>query len=407
MNRRIVATIILIFSISVALAAKKGFTLVIDAGHGGHDAGALGSFSKEKNINLNVALAFGKLVESNCPNVKVVYTRKTDVFVPLHQRADIANRNKADLFVSIHTNALPKGARAVGLETYTLGMNRAAENFDVAKRENSVILVEKDYQQHYEGFDPNSSESYIMFEFMQDKNMAQSVELARLVQKRTCATARRPNKGVKQAGFLVLRETSMPSCLIELGFITTPSEEQYLNTDEGVANMGRGIYLAFCDYLAKYDKSFTVPFKPEREVSREEEKQEPKVEAKPAPKVETKPAPKVETKPETVVESKDTVSSPANTDSAPVFKVQILTSNVKLAAGNKKFKGLDGVDFYKDGGIYKYTVGSSTNYNEIYRLRKQVLNKFPEAFIIAFRNGQRMDVQEAVREFRKIKKLKN
>ena len=175
MNRRIVATIILIFSISVALAAKKGFTLVIDAGHGGHDAGALGSFSKEKNINLNVALAFGKLVESNCPNVKVIYTRKTDVFVPLHQRADIANRNKADLFVSIHTNALPKGAKASGLETYTLGMNRAAENFDVAKRENAVILVEKDYQQHYEGFDPNSSESYIMFEFLQDKNMAQSV----------------------------------------------------------------------------------------------------------------------------------------------------------------------------------------------------------------------------------------
>ena len=399
MNKRIVATIILIFSLSVALAAKKGFTLVIDAGHGGHDAGALGTFSKEKNINLNVALAFGKLVESNCPNVKVVYTRKTDVFVPLHQRADIANRNKADLFVSIHTNALPKGARAVGLETYTLGMHRAADNFDVAKRENSVILVEKDYKQHYEGFDPSSSESYIMFEFMQDKNMAQSVELARLVQKRTCATAGRPNKGVKQAGFLVLRETSMPSCLIELGFITTPSEEQYLNTDEGVANMGRGIYLAFCDYLAKYDKSFTVPFKPESEVTNEEEKPEPKAEAKPEPKVETKPEP--------VVEPKDTVSSPANTDSAPVFKVQIMTSNVKLAAGNKKFKGQDGVEFYKDGGIYKYTVGSSTNYNEIYRLRKQVLDKFPEAFIIAFRNGQRMDVQEAVREFRKIKKLKN
>ena len=395
MNKRIVATIILIFSLSVALAAKKGFTLVIDAGHGGHDAGALGTFSKEKNINLNVALAFGKLVESNCPNVKVVYTRKTDVFVPLHQRADIANRNKADLFVSIHTNALPKGARAAGLETYTLGMHRAADNFDVAKRENSVILVEKDYKQHYEGFDPSSSESYIMFEFMQDKNMAQSVELARLVQKRTCATAGRPNKGVKQAGFLVLRETSMPSCLIELGFITTPSEEQYLNTDEGVANMGRGIYLAFCDYLAKYDKSFTVPFKPEREVTKEEEKPEPKAEAKPEPKVETKPEP--------VVEPKDTVSSPANTDSAPVFKVQIMTSNVKLAAGNKKFKGQDGVEFYKDGGIYKYTVGSSTNYNEIYRLRKQVLDKFPEAFIIAFRNGQRMDVQEAVREFKRMR----
>ena len=156
MNRRIVATIILIFSLSVALAAKKGFTLVIDAGHGGHDAGALGTFSKEKNINLNVALAFGRLVESNCPNVKVIYTRKTDVFVPLHQRADIANRNKADLFVSIHTNALPKGATASGLETYTLGMNRAAENFDVAKREHAVILVAQPYQQRNEGIDAHS-----------------------------------------------------------------------------------------------------------------------------------------------------------------------------------------------------------------------------------------------------------
>ena len=393
MNRRIVATIILIFSLSVALAAKKGFTLVIDAGHGGHDAGALGTFSKEKNINLNVALAFGRLVESNCPNVKVIYTRKTDVFVPLHQRADIANRNKADLFVSIHTNALPKGAKASGLETYTLGMNRAAENFDVAKRENSVILVEKDYQQHYEGFDPNSSESYIMFEFLQDKNMAQSVELARLVQKRTCATARRPNKGVKQAGFLVLRETSMPSCLIELGFITTPSEEQYLNTDEGVANMGKGIYLAFCDYLAKYDKSFTVPFKPEREeterVRKEERVDEVKADEKPEVKTDEKSEVKTDEKPDSA--------------NAPVFKVQILTSNVKLSPKSKRLKGREDADFYKDGGIYKYTLGSSTNYNEIYRLRKQVLGKFPEAFIIAFRNGQRMDVQEAVREFRRLR----
>ena len=152
----------------VSAAADKRFTLVIDAGHGGHDAGALGKFSKEKNINLKVALAFGRLVESNLPQVKVVYTRKTDVFVPLHERANIANRNKADLFVSIHTNALPKGKQGRGLETYTLGMDRAGENFDVAKRENSVILVEKDYQQHYEGFDPRSSESYIMIEFLQD-----------------------------------------------------------------------------------------------------------------------------------------------------------------------------------------------------------------------------------------------
>ena len=391
MNRRIVATIMLVFTLAVAMAAKKGFTLVIDAGHGGHDAGALGTFSKEKNINLNVALAFGRLVENNCPQVKVIYTRKTDVFIPLHKRADIANRNKADLFISIHTNALPKGARAMGLETYTLGMHRVSDNFDVAKRENSVILIEKDYKQHYEGFDPNSSESYIMFEFMQDKNMAQSVELARLVQKRTCAVAARPNKGVKQAGFLVLRETSMPSCLIELGFISTPSEEQFLNSDEGVASMGRGIYLAFCEYLAKYDKSFTVPFKPGENVK--PQMTEPEKET-------VKEEKKVEK------EEKNDASQQAEApekSEAPVFKVQILTSRVKLKSRSRQLKGQEDADFYKDGNLYKYTVGASTNYNEIYRLRKQLLSKFPEAFIIAFKNGQRMDVQQAIREFKKLK----
>ena len=395
MNRRIVATIMLVFTLAVAMAAKKGFTLVIDAGHGGHDAGALGTFSKEKNINLNVALAFGRLVENNCPQVKVIYTRKTDVFIPLHQRADIANRNKADLFISIHTNALPKGARATGLETYTLGMHRASDNFDVAKRENSVILIEKDYKQHYEGFDPNSSESYIMFEFMQDKNMAQSVELARLVQKRTCAVAARPNKGVKQAGFLVLRETSMPSCLIELGFISTPSEEQFLNSDEGVASMGRGIYLAFCEYLAKYDKSFTVPFKPGEDVKPQMTE----------PDKETVKEEKKEEKKETKEEKNDAsqqAEAPEKSE-APVFKVQILTSSVKLKSGSRQLKGQEDADFYKDGNLYKYTVGASTNYNEIYRLRKQLLDRFPEAFIIAFKDGQRMDVQQAIREFKKLK----
>ena len=395
MNRRIVATIMLVFTLAVAMAAKKGFTLVIDAGHGGHDAGALGTFSKEKNINLNVALAFGRLVENNCPQVKVIYTRKTDVFIPLHQRADIANRNKADLFISIHTNALPKGARATGLETYTLGMHRASDNFDVAKRENSVILIEKDYKQHYEGFDPNSSESYIMFEFMQDKNMAQSVELARLVQKRTCAVAARPNKGVKQAGFLVLRETSMPSCLIELGFISTPSEEQFLNSDEGVASMGRGIYQAFCEYLAKYDKSFTVPFKPGEDVK--QQMTEPEKETVKEEKKEEKK----ETKEEKNNASQQTEAPEKNV--APVFKVQILTSSVKLKSGSRQLKGQEDADFYKDGNLYKYTVGASTNYNEIYRLRKQLLDRFPEAFIIAFKDGQRMDVQQAIREFKRMR----
>ena len=250
----VITAIALLTTVCSDLNAKQ-FTLVIDAGHGGHDAGAIGSFSKEKTINLNVALAFGRYVERNCPDVKVIYTRKTDVFVTLHGRADIANKAKADLFVSIHTNSLPKGRISRGMETYTLGMHRAADNLEVAKRENEVILQEKDYKERYQGFDPNSSESYIIFEFLQDNNMQRSVDLAKLVQKNVCSIANRPNKGVKQAGFLVLRETSMPSCLIELGFISTPDEERLLNSNTSIDNIARGIYNAFVAYKRTYDNT--------------------------------------------------------------------------------------------------------------------------------------------------------
>ena len=402
MGRKIVILLFSMFVVRLAMAdGNRNFTLVIDAGHGGHDAGALGAMSKEKNINLNVALAFGRYVEANCPDVKVVYTRKTDVFVTLHERANIANRNKADLFVSIHTNALPKGKQARGLETYTLGMNRAEENFDVAKRENAVILYEKDYKQRYEGFDPNSSESYIMFEFLQDKNMAQSVELAKMVQKRTCASANRTNKGVRQAGFLVLRETSMPSCLIELGFITTFSEEQYLNTKQGVDALGYGIYQAFVDYRNKFDKSITVPFRiGERMIEPQQSPQE-------LVKDNTEQMPKQQGDETTGKEEQK--ESPADTrqnDGAPVFKIQFLTATGKIRNGDKRLKDIEDYDYYVDGKTYKYTVGCSENYNEIYRLRKTILDKFPQAFIIAFKNGERTDVVEAIREYKRNKSNK-
>lgn len=405
MGKKIVLAVLFLITQGLVVAAQnKKFTLVIDAGHGGHDAGALGASSKEKNINLNVALAFGNYVERNCPDVKVVYTRKTDVFVTLHERANIANRHKADLFVSIHTNALPAGKQARGLETYTLGMNRANENFDVAKRENAVILYEKDYEQHYEGFDPNSSESYIMFEFMQDKNMAQSVDLAKMVQKRACSSANRQNKGVKQAGFLVLRETSMPSCLIELGFITTPQEEQQLNTRECIDALGYGIFQAFVDYRNKYDKTIIVPFEaPERQVMENQAQEKVQKESE-------------DGKTQTAEQEKDNVprseskkvnevpeQKPATDSEAPIFKIQVLTSTTLIRQGDKRLKGLDGVDYYKDGGIYKYTIGASANYNEIYRLRKTMVGKFPQAFIIAFKGGQRTDVVEAIKEFKRNK----
>ena len=246
----IIICLLLPFALQTAEAqAQKGFTLVLDAGHGGKDPGALGKKGKEKNINLAVTLAVGKLVEQNLKDVKVIYTRKTDVFVELNERAAIANRAKADLFVSIHTNALPKGAQGHGSETYTLGMHRAADNLAVAKRENSVIMLENDYENRYEGFDPKSAESYIIFEFMQDKNMEKSVNLATLIQQQF-RSAGRIDKGVHQAGFLVLRNTSMPSCLIELGYISTASEENYLVSDRGVNELAMSIYQAIKKYKA-------------------------------------------------------------------------------------------------------------------------------------------------------------
>ncbi|MBQ9677772.1 MAG: N-acetylmuramoyl-L-alanine amidase [Prevotella sp.] len=395
-NRILVLIWITVGFVVAATAANKKFTLVIDAGHGGHDAGALGAFSKEKNINLNVALAFGRYVENNCPDVKVIYTRKTDVFIPLHTRADIANKNKADLFISIHTNAVPRGRVARGMETYTLGMHRAATNLDVAKRENSVILIEKDYKQRYEGFDPNSSESYIMFEFMQDKNMAQSVELARFVQKRACAAANRPDKGVKQAGFLVLRETSMPSCLIELGFITTSDEEQMLNSSNGIDRLGYGIYQAFLDYKRKYDSNITVPYQAEQKqdyqipsIVPQEEKQEEPVAAAPE-KAQQEPV-----APESKVEE---VKEP--TDSALVFKVQIMASASRQKVSKSKLNGQPAAQCYEEGGFYKYTVGASTDYDEIAKVRESLVANFPEAFIIAFRGDKKVDTRAAIREFR-------
>ncbi len=239
-------------SAPVTSAAPRGggqrFVLVIDAGHGGKDNGASGKISKEKNINLEIALAFGRMVENNCPDVKVVYTRKTDVFVTLQGRANIANRHKANLFISIHTNSMPPGVTApFGTETYTVGMHSGKENLAVAKRENSVIMQESNYRAIYQNFDPNRSESYIIFEFMQDRNMKQSVELARHIQT-AYGTQGRKNKGVHQAGFLVLRATGMPSVLTEVGFISNPEEERFLNSKEGIQKLARALYNGFCAY---------------------------------------------------------------------------------------------------------------------------------------------------------------
>lgn len=396
----------------VADVAARQFTLVIDAGHGGHDAGAKGSFSYEKNINLKMALAFGRYVEKNCPDVKVIYTRKTDVFVPLHKRADIANKNRADVFISIHTNALPGGRIARGMETYTMGMRRSNEKLSAAQRENAVITYESDYKERYEGYDPNSPESAIMFEFIHDKNMAKSVELAKHVQKSVCSTANRPDKGVKQDVFLVLRETSMPACLIELGFITTPDEERLLNDDASIDNIARGIYNAFAKYKNDNYSGVNVPLVAPKESDKvslptlipqdDADKQKNRNAARNAETTASKPQ-SATSQPRRAAAK--TVNAPAGTskaddDDAPVFKVQIMANATKEAKNSPRFKGYDGIDMYEEGGMYKYTIGASTNYNAINRLRASLATEFPGCFIVAFRNGSKMNITEAIRIFK-------
>ena len=397
-----------------SFAANRNFTLVIDAGHGGHDAGARGAISMEKNINLSVALQFGRYVEKYMPEVRVIYTRKTDKFVSLIERANIANRANADLFISVHTNALPAGKIARGFETYTLGMHRAKDNLDVAMRENSVISMEKDYKQTYQGFDPKSSESYIIFEFIQGKNMERSVELARMIQRKVCDNANRPDKGVHQAGFLVLRETSMPSCLIELGFITTPDEERILNNSDRVNDIAKSIYDGFAQYRNKYDKRVTVPYRPLQSGDVEELKeQESQHQVEPQRKNEAQKKVEVlkktealkRTEPQKKAEVQKRVVAQKNPEpkDAPVFKLQIFVSDRILRKGDAHFKGETDYESFREGNLVKYTMGASSNYNEIYRLRKSLQEKFPEAFIIAFKNGQKYDVNQAIREFKQNK----
>ena len=391
----------MIFCVSGVLGAEKHkFTLVIDAGHGGKDPGAKGKGKiYEKHINLNVALAFGRYVEKNCPDVRVIYTRKTDVFIPLHQRANIANKNKADVFISIHTNAIAGKGRPTGLETYTMGLRRSGEKFSAALRENEAILVEDDFEKHYSGFDPRIPESYIIFDIIHGENMESSVELAKMIQKNVCATAGRPNKGVKQDAFLVLRETSMPACLIELGYITTPSDEAYLTNSNNVDALGRGIYQAFVEFKRKHDASTAAaPQKTTPQV-----KEEPQV-TKEEPKVVKEELKEVKEEPKAKIEPPKTAHEEIVKDSSPVFKVQFLGAKTKLKPNDRQLKGLKDVDCYKDGNLWKYTVGASTDYREMQTLRREVAKLFPEAFVVAFRDGVRMDINEARQEYYKRKK---
>lgn len=396
---------ILCMTIALALSAdgaKNAFTVVIDAGHGGRDFGAPGKISNEKTLTLRYALAFGRIIEQNCPDVKVIYTRKTDRFLELWQRAEIANKAKADLFVSVHINSLPKGHIARGYQTYTLGRSRRdgnkhgyIENLEVAKRENAVILYEDNYQQHYEGFDPNSPESNILFELIQDKNMENSIQLAKFMQKNICSATGRQDKGVHQDNLAVLRLSSMPACLMELGFISTSDEEQFLNSDRAVQQFSRGFFNAFVAYKSKVAPGIKVPYLPVPA-----EPKEPVTEPETPAAPETSEAPEANETPAAA----ETPEAPAPQTAVPVFKIQILTSTFRLKTGNPQLKGVTDADYYEEGGMYKYIVGASANYAEIYQLRKQLLDRFPQAFIIAFKDGVKVNVNDAIREYKANKK---
>ena len=358
-------------------AEAQDFTVVIDPGHGGRDPGAVGRKGKEKDINLKVALKLGRLIQNNCKDVDIVYTRQKDVFVTLNRRAQIANNAKADLFISIHTNSVAKGRTVRGTETYTLGLHRTDDNLEVAKKENSVILIESDYEQRYAGFNPNSSESYIIFEFLQDKNMEKSVGFATAIQKQFKNTAKRIDKGVHQAGFLVLRETTMPGVLVELGYISNPEEEQYLLSNAGTTALAKSIYQAFARYKGQQTGVTPKDLPPIEEVA-------------------SSPKP---------TQTSSSTSQPKKTTKKvggkPVFKVQILVSEKKLPANSKQFKGLSPVNHYREKGLYKYTYGESTDYNKVLRTKRQIASKFKDAFIVAFKNGEKVNVNEAINEFKR------
>lgn len=420
MNKKLFLFFSLFILCGLALLSSNKFVVVIDAGHGGKDPGAVRGTYKEKEINLGVALALGQLIEKNMTDVKVVYTRKTDVFVDLDKRAQIANKAKANLFISIHTNATDaKSTSASGADTYILGLARSAENLAVAKRENSVILYEDDYQTKYEGFDPNKPESNIIFEFMTNKYMEQSLQFANYIQRDFKNIARRVDRGVRQAGFLVLRKSSMPSVLIELGFINNTAEAKYLSSNLGQRAMATSIYSGFKRYKQDFDKK-----RPSNGGKGIEKNIYPEPEVVELPIVEDSVEPnsieidtpsivnnsQVDTKSkngnQNVVDSPKTIDIaktnpstqvlPKETPKATIqpneveYRIQILVADKKLPDNSPQLKGLKPVNFYREGNAYKYTYGSTTNWNEIQNTQKQVRTKFKDAFIVKFKNGERV-----------------
>lgn len=359
-----------------ASAQGKQFVVVLDAGHGGKDPGALGSSprNREKDINLGIVLEVGRLLKANCPDVKLINTRTTDVFLELGRRAEIANKAKADLFISVHTNALPKNARKImGVQSYTLTLKTASTNLEVEKRENSVIQYEQDGGSKYSYSNPNSSESDIMFELMQDRDMQESVNFAKVVQNEMVRTGGRKDLGVLQANLAVLRLTYMPSVLLEVGYISTPAEEQFLLSSHGQTTMAKSIYNAIVKYKAQHtgrQSKLETPSAPPAATSNQAPADEPVASAEPETKASNSNT--ASTKPQNSVKAKKTV-----------YKIQVLAGNVKLKSNDRQFKGLK-CEMHQYGKRFTYTYGSAATMDEAKKLRKSILDKFPEAFIVTF-----------------------
>ncbi len=412
-------------------AQDARFTVVLDAGHGGHDPGAMGSMTREKDINLAVTLALGNLIEQNFKDVKVVYTRKTDWYLTLQERADVVNNNHADLFICVHTNSSP-GAAAWGAESYTLGLAKTKSNLDVAMRENSVITLEENYKTKYHGFDPNSVDSYIMFEFMQDKYIDRSVDFASTIQKQFKTYCGRPDRGVRQAGFWVLHRSACPSVLVEVGFISNPAEERFLSSERGQKEMAAGIFNAFVDYKRAHDKKSgrqvsdvsKIEQKSKVEDIKENTQAKSVVESPLKPVTAEKPVVELpkkaivnpNTKPliDTVVKVVPTKATPvvstvselkstevkktktieAQNNNVPVFKVQLFASKKAVKRNSTNLKGITNVDCFIENGMNKYTVGSETDFQKIEVIRKQIHSKFPEAFVIGFIGDRKLTAKE-------------
>ncbi|MDE5942000.1 MAG: N-acetylmuramoyl-L-alanine amidase [Muribaculaceae bacterium] len=388
------ALISLLLTALMPLAAKN-FVVTLDAGHGGHDYGAIGEKTNEKTLTLAVVRKLGRLIEERLDDVDVVYTRDKDVFIPLNERAAIANNAKSDLFISVHINSVDKrnkNRRIIeGCQVYTLGLHKTAENLAVAKRENAVMELEPDHTEKYAGFDPNSLESDIVFELSQNKRLDQSIEFADAVHHELSTTAGRVPKGVRQAGFWVLWATSMPSVLVELDFICNPKSEKFMASDGGQESMVTSLYNAFCAYLNTYGSQVTGRQLPPARAIPVAGKQASQKEA--APVLQAAPAVEENSSADVVqVQKGDDVIPEISSDSdKPVYYVQILASATPLPANSSELKSVKDVEYYRDGGLYKYAVGKASSQSEAKKLLAKIKKTFPQAFIVKMERGRRVD----------------